>query len=270
MTAIALVASVAHATPIPLSAIPLSDDSVHRAPGVERVTDVRVVVGTDDLEWAHTLMVPALDRPVCVVADPQGQFFLSLSGEITTTQVSPMGDMSEADGGSVGTIEIDRLMESDPPFLERLVIDASSPLPRAVVQLRGLIALLRIDGPMSVYAYRTKSDVLLFLPQGFASPADAFRHQHGIGFFWREQCGLLAMQLSVAGGAVTRSVFAVQPLPEARRWAATVKDADPSFGQPKHGTDARGPWIVNASLSKTARDPEALLSVTITTPDDHR
>ncbi|HEV3194094.1 MAG TPA: hypothetical protein VGY54_26495 [Polyangiaceae bacterium] len=67
----------------------------------------------------------------------------------------------------------------------------------------------------------------MIVPRGFTAASEAFVHQHGLGFFARE---LDDMTVVAARAGAARS---------------------------------RRLWRVNVSVSKTSRDPEPILSVTV-------
>jgi hypothetical protein len=239
---VALSSLVARAAPVPLSAIPLTDEKTAKAPGKERVTDVKKV---DDA------FITALDSPVCV------------------SEFDVKHSIFEAGGsqmqGDVGALGIERLVVAPEPFLERLVISPKSRLPDAKVLRRARVALLQIEGePVAVYAYRTQTAVHIIVPRGFESPADAFG-SHGAG---REACGYIELALPLTGGVSGGSGQPTRKMTDAERWAVTYDDVGEAekLRFPAGRSAAAPEWAINASLSKVSRDPEPLLSVLVTLP----
>jgi hypothetical protein len=245
---IAMASGAARSEPLPLSTIPLAADSLPPASGKQRLADVRKV---------DTLLVTALDRPVCLQ---------SLSPK------TPLDWESPSDGGYVDTseglsrIQIDRLHTGAEPFFERIVVDASSTWPEVRVLRRGRAPLAQIEGgELPVYAYRTRAFVHLLVARGFEAAVDAFdRSTHGMGF--RESCGFLHVGLPVAGGVSQAVALPARDLPRQERWMNELGDAFEAESK-RFPTGRRSlPWTINASLSRVSRDPEALLSVLVTEP----
>jgi hypothetical protein len=239
---VALTSLVARAAPVPLSAIPLTDEMTPKAPGKQRITDVRKV---DDA------FITALDRPVCVSEfDLKHSIFESGGSQVQT---------------DAGALAIERLVAAPESFLERLVIDPKSILPDAKVLRRARVALLQIEtAPVPVYAYRTHAAVHIIVPQGFESPADAFG-SHGAG---REACGYIELALPVTGGVSGGTGQPTRKMTDAERWAVTYDDVGEAekVRFPRGRSSAAPQWAINASLSKVSRDPEPILSVLVTLP----
>jgi hypothetical protein len=239
---VALSSPVARAAPIPLSAIPLTDETTPKAPGKQRITDVRKV---DDA------FVTALDSPVCISEfDLKHSIFEGGGSQVQT---------------DVGALAIERLVAARESFLERLVIDPKAGLPQAMVLRRARIALLQIEAaPVPIYAYRTQTAVHIIAPRGFESPADAFG-SHGAG---REACGYIELALPVTGGVSRGTGQPTRKMTDRERWAVTYDDAGEAekLRFPSGHSSAAIEWAINASLSKVSRDPEPLLSVLLTLP----
>jgi hypothetical protein len=232
----------ARGAPVPLSAIPLTDETTAKASGKQRITDVKMV---DDV------FITALDSPVCV-------------SEFDVKHSIFEGSGSQVQGG-VGALAIERLVVAPEPFLERLVIDPKSSLPDAQVLRRARVALMEIEAfPVAVYAYRTQTAVNIIVAQGFESPGDAFG-SHGAG---REGCGYVELALPVTGGVSQASGLLPRTMSQAERWAATFDEVVAAENQrfPKGRRSHEGKWLMNASLSKVSRDPEPILSVLVTLP----
>ncbi len=227
-----LQARIAQAEPIALSALPLSNDDIPKAAGKERMTDVR-----NDANG----FITALDQPVCV--DGTGASAYGFDGYIASD-----------------TAEVDRLELGDSPVLDRIILDTESQLPVARVLRRLRVPLrLVVDGPLPVFAYRTKTQVAVLVPRGFASAREAFVMERQIGVV-RERCGFDLIQIPIEGGFGSTQTRPPSALGERERWATVTDVRDPA--PPLTSTL----WFVNASLSKVTRDPEPILSVLVREP----
>ncbi|HEV3192431.1 MAG TPA: hypothetical protein VGY54_18095 [Polyangiaceae bacterium] len=231
LAALLLVAPVrdAHAEPIPLSRLPLASDDVPKAPGTERMTDVR---NTDD--W----FVTALDQPVCIDGGGGGAL------------------MALSDSLPPDSLEIERLELGEHPVMDRIVIDARSKLPLAHVLRRSRTPLLLVlDGAMRVYAYRTKTIIGVVVPRGFTHANEAFVPVRMWGML-RERCGFERLELPIGGGFRFTHLHPPDAAPLSDPWRCVFDE--------KEGVGASSAlWLINASLSQVSRDPEPLLSILV-------
>jgi hypothetical protein len=249
--AIALAPGRARAAPLPLSAIPLAAGSIPPASGKSRI---------DDIRKREDHFVTALDRPVCIQS--------LAATDRPDWESHPGGGYVDASEGA-SRLQVDRLAAGAEPFLERVVVDASSSWPEVRVLRRGRVPLARIaGGSLPVYAYRTREYVHLLIPQGFEAAVDAFDRDTP-GLFVRASCGMLHVELPIRGGVSQVEVLPARDLPGQERWITDIDAAAEAEGKrfPKGRTSAGGHWTLNASLSKVSRDPEALLSVLVTEPE---
>jgi hypothetical protein len=240
--ALFLPARMALAAPVPLSAIPLSDEKMTATRVPETFDDVRLAdIETGALEGdriAPALIVP-LDRPVCVPDYFAGAKLAS-----------------DLDGKE--PVEVDRLVTGADPFLERVVLRRGAKALQVTVRGRARLPLVRLDVALPMYAYRTESAVVVLIPRGFDVATDAFMHLHGIGVFVRKRCGYETIAIPIAGGVASENIVPQRDL-GAARWAATMDQAS-GLATPSSAPATR-PWIVNVSVSKVSRDPEPIVSV---------
>jgi hypothetical protein len=114
------------------------------------------------------------------------------------------------------------------------------------------------------YAYRTKTKLHVFVPQGFGTPFDAFDPRMGA----RQGCGFAMMTVTLPGGVAGVSVLPPRAMKASERWLADLNEAFELEQKlfPK-GRPAPPPsWTVNVSVSQVSRDPEPLMSVVVVAP----
>jgi hypothetical protein len=244
--ALAVLARVAGAEAVPLSAIPLASPALPRVEQkAARIDGVRRVGDT---------FVSALDQPVCLgTFDPSTEDFWAM-GSVRYWDSDP----------SPQELEIFRLETDGEPYLERTVIDRQTPLDHATVLRQARIPLALIaGGPVPAYAYRTKTKLHVFVRQGFDLAVDAFDPRMGN----REGCGFESHTLLLSGAVAGSIVQAPRAMSEAERWQSDASEAFELL-QKRYPTTRPPPPIfrVNMSVSQVSRDPEPLVSVMIVPP----
>jgi hypothetical protein len=236
---VATASMVANADPVALSKIPLSDDDMPERIGTTH---------RDDLKRGGDGVITALDQPVCVAP------FDVKRGK----SESPLAGGADVPWRNA-VIEMERVALEPEPALKRMVLDDTGHSKEWHFIRWARIPLVQIvTDPLPVFAYRTKTAVKIVVLRGFNSPEEAFTSPAGT-----RECGLSVLELSV-GGQVANALFVPpQKMTPLDRWAPDLATIDARQFSRKRPPPLPQ-WNVNASLSKTSRDPEPLLSVVVT------
>ncbi len=240
--ALAFMGSGQAAASVPLSAIPLSPDTLLPAREDLQLTDVHIVPEPG----AYGSLVTAMDRPVCLrSADPADPW---RSGLLFPT-------------GPTERFVIERLIPGDAPVLDRVLVDGSASFPRARVtgHVRVPLAEIAREGDIAVYAYRSAKAVHFFVPRGFNDPRDGFDGDGRVD--GRFQCGFVSADLDLPNGSLVTSLTGPRPMREDERWISDMSAV--TTPRVARSTDAppAPAFVVNLSVSRVSRDPEPLVSV---------
>jgi hypothetical protein len=102
--------------------------------------------------------------------------------------------------------------------------------------------------------------VHVIVPRGFDDPSDAFASDPRVGF--RTGCGFLHLTLATPEGSWSDAVTLAHTMPESLRWMVDWEEK--SKHEEAHPRPEDFPrFTLNASVSKTSRDPAPLLSVSV-------
>lgn len=221
----------ASAETLTLDSVPIGTDTFARAEGKFESPAVRTVEYAGDKSF-----ITDLAAPVC----------------LGTSELSFVSGLWM----SYGTEEfvVSRIVTRGAPALERTRVRRDGETLTSTGVARIPLAEVAERGGVKAYAYRTDTQLRLLVPRGFSAVmGDIFDPRST----WRA-CGYQVIAIGLAGGASAAFVVPPTALPDATRWMSPESMNDAAI---PHGAFV----AIHASLSKVARDPSPVVSITMTT-----